>query len=507
MTLVSCVHAAALPLQLLALRLRTADSVDHGDPRARIPIAVVDKDKPLGRVLAVNAAARAQGVKEGMRYGEALSLVSALRAGVVREDELKAAHLALHQMLMGFSPEVEPKADEPGTFWLNASGLKRLFGTRERWSQAIRDTVAQHGFCVRVVVGERRFDVYCLARAGPRFTVPEAVPLHALMGGVAALDVATVQELALLGIHSVGDLAQMPLAPLQERYPRLAQWWAQAQAEVPLQAVRQAQRYAERMQFEPPDADSERLLFACKHLLARVLPRLASERLAVSTLRLEWGLERRVGGQTAIETIIEPAQPVLLDKVLIDLLRLKLESLVLPVRVFELRLEAVAVPATTEQLALFNAKQARSLEGAQRALARVRAALGDVAGVAVVRAFHAPERQFEWEAVSCLTVPRETLSTPTLSRQAALRQSPPRAGVADAISPTLLAQAPHLRAVTENIPPFDAAHAAAGPLLVRRLWSEPRKLAQPPQAAAGPYRVASGWGRMARDYYYARQRG
>ena len=33
---------------------------------------------------------------------------------------------------------------------------------------------------------------------------------------------------------------------------------------------------------------------------------------------------------------------------------------------------------------------------------RVRAALGDVAGVPILRAFHSPEHQFEWEAVAKL---------------------------------------------------------------------------------------------------------
>ena len=139
----------------------------------------------------------------------------------------------------------------------------------------------------------------------------------------------------------------------------------------------------------------------------------------------------------------------------------------------------------TEQLALFNAKQGRSLESAQRALARVRAALGDVAGVPVVRGFHAPERQFEFAAVSCLQAPLEQLPK-RRTRESSDRES----------------EVPRLRLVSEVSATLSGS--ASGPLLVRRLWAEPRKLARAPQAAAGPYRVASGWGRMSRDYYYVR---
>ena len=110
----ACVDLPALPLQLLLRK--------YPDWRTR-PAAVVDSDKPQGRLLWVNDKARSSRILPGMRYAAALSLNGDLRAAVVPANEIERAVGAIGKRMERFTPGVEPATDEPGVFWLDASGL------------------------------------------------------------------------------------------------------------------------------------------------------------------------------------------------------------------------------------------------------------------------------------------------------------------------------------------------------------------------------------------------
>ena len=109
----ACVDLPAFPLQLLLKR--------HPEWRER-PAVVVDEDKPQGKVLWVNERARASRILPGMRYAAALTLAGDLRAAVVSAVQIERAVGALVKRLIYFTPGVEPSRDEPGVFWLDASG-------------------------------------------------------------------------------------------------------------------------------------------------------------------------------------------------------------------------------------------------------------------------------------------------------------------------------------------------------------------------------------------------
>ena len=110
----ACVDVPALPLQLLLRQ--------HPD-WAEQPVAVVDTDRPQGRVLWVNSRARRSRVLPGMRYAAALSLAAGLHAGEVGRGTIDRAIAFVAERLREFSPGVEPVQDDPGAFWLDASGL------------------------------------------------------------------------------------------------------------------------------------------------------------------------------------------------------------------------------------------------------------------------------------------------------------------------------------------------------------------------------------------------
>src|SRR4029077_18258405 len=114
---------------------------------------------------------------------------------------------------------------------------------------------------------------------------------------------------------------------------------------------------------------------------------------------------------------------------ILDLARLRLESMQFAAGVIEIELEAESCGATVEQICLFerlvlspsamlriNSDEgpARDLDAANRGLARLRAEFGDDAVVqAKLKNGHLPEARFAWEPLSRVKLPEPKLETPT----------------------------------------------------------------------------------------------
>jgi len=151
----ACAEIPALPIQLL---LRA-----HPDWRNH-PTVVVAQDLPQSPVLWVNEPARRGGVVPGLRYASALTLAPRLHAGVMPDPEVARAVGTVTETLRQFSPHVEPARDEPGVFWLDASGLERLHASLRDWAQSIRDALSRIEFDAAIAVGFTRFGTYAAAR-------------------------------------------------------------------------------------------------------------------------------------------------------------------------------------------------------------------------------------------------------------------------------------------------------------------------------------------------------
>ena len=174
----ACVDLPALPLQLVLRQ--------HPKWKSR-PVAVVDRDKPQGRILWVNEEARRARILPGMRYAAALSLSGDLRASEVPSDDIDHAVESILTLLWKFSPEVEPSREEPGVFWLGATGLTSsavssplvppegtvpLYASLTEWAGLIRSSLeSEEHLESSVVVGFRKFATWALAR-----TAAVAVP-------------------------------------------------------------------------------------------------------------------------------------------------------------------------------------------------------------------------------------------------------------------------------------------------------------------------------------------
>jgi protein ImuB len=484
---VACLDLPGFPLQL----------VWRQEPAWRTqPVVVIDDDRPQGEVLWACERARAAGVLIGQRYAYALSLCGGLRARVVPSGQIDEAITELRTALHRLSPGVEP--GEPGTFWLDGEGLDRVFpdgdgdgggGRGRAWGAAIAEAVVALGYRGTVVVGFSRFATYAIARArrlGVTVFASDAEE-RAAAGAVplARLDIeAKLREaLARLGVMRVGELVRLPGGGILERFGHDAHRLYQLAAGErwdPLVPVAPPEAPDERVLLDDDEDDIERLVFASKGAIDRLLDRLAARCRALTALHLELTLKHAVGHVELRAECIKPAQPTLDGRSLLRLVHLRLTGMPPAAPVNAVRVWADDVAASREQLALFAQKPRRDLRAADEALARLRAELGDDAVVRpVLRDGHLPEASFGWERLAHV-----------------VRATPPAGG------------APLVRPLVRRV----FAHPQLLPAQIRLGRDDGWLLSSLEHGSVvrihGPYVVSGGWWTQAvhREYHFAELR-
>ena len=392
----ACVEVRALPLQLLA----------HRHPEwVGFPIAVVDRNTPQGIVAWVNESAWRSGIRTGFRHADALSLAPTLRAGSISQAEIEEGVAAIAKRLHRFSPEIEPASDSPGVFWLNAAGLGLLYPSLADWARALAGDLEQAGFRATVVAGFTRFGTYAAARTRAAVSAPLVfddvreeretalrTPLERL-----GLDPKLRDILSKLGVHTIGTFLRLPAAGLRERFGadayelhRMASGglWA------PLVPHAVEESIEDKTVLDEPVVDALVLLALVRRMLTPLVEQLAQKECAVGSLHLLLALDTK---ENLLETV-RPARATLDMRVLLDLLQLKFHGGRLPAGVREIHVRIERVAADREQLSLFRTAARRDLGAGARALARIRAELGDPAVVrARLREGHLPEAGFVWE--------------------------------------------------------------------------------------------------------------
>lgn len=498
---IACVALPAFPLQLV-LRRR---------PQWRgEPAAVLEQDNPLAALLWVNEAALRAGILPGMRYAAALSVDHRLRATTVLGDERDAAVAALHRHLLRYSPRVEPAAGDPGVFWLDAGGLERVSGAPGQWAGRLWRSLRRAQLVAGVTVGYTRFGACCLSRAHREVLVLGApadelaacrrVPLSRL-----DLEPAVRDDLARLGLMTIDDLLRLPASGLGARFGAATLALVQAArglAFAPLQPTLPPEPVRAVELFDEPEADAWRLLFVLKRLLHPLLARLADETRAAASLRLELRLGDRA--RTRLTHELRPAAPTLDVVLLTELVRLRLESLDLAAGVEEAAVELEPAPAPPAALELFRRRPRRDPEAAARAIARLRAELGDRAVArAALRPGHLPEQAYEWREAGASAPAAGAAGAPGAGAGAAV------GAAASSASPLPVPRAQLVRRVLPRPRPL----LGGGPELIR---TDPRQLLRaagtpgvPQQGEAalrahGPFLVAGGWwsGEVRRAYHY-----
>lgn len=493
----ACVDLPAFPLQLLLRRY----------PEWRdYPVVVVDSDKPQGRILWVNEKARSFCIVPGLRYTAALSLCATLRAGEVSELEIERETASISQNLQHFSPDVEPSCSDPGVFWLNATGLERLYESFEGWAQRLQLLLRQRERLEsKVVVGFSRFATWALAKVcrglavfatqSQEYEAALRVPLERF-----AFDAKVRDSLAKLGVHTVGDFVALPADGIEKRFGN--EVWriyleARGDLKTPLEPCAPQLRRRRKIHLDYSENDLIRLMVVIDDLLQSLVIELRGRDEALTILQVELFFE---GGEKRREQLC-PAAPTIDTEQISELIYLRLSSCKFPDGVTDLVLTVEGVRTQRQQKDLFTPKPLRDTAAANRALARIRAEFGEQA---VVRGRlcggHLPEALFVWERLEGVV--------PIVSSKETLEDQEVRSGGVDSAGARVL------------LSPNDLQPGTG--VLVRRIYSQPLLLPARPRhepdgwmlrglehgpvvRVLGPYTISGGWWRKAlqREYHFA----
>ena len=180
---------------------------------ADVPAAVFKAN----RVVACSAAARAEGVKRGLRRREAQERCPGL---VVLADDRSRDARAFEPVVAAveaFAPRVEVL--RPGVCGLPTRGPSRYFGGDETLAAKVRAAVVgQTGHVCRVGVADGPFAATLAAREG-RIVPPGESPAYLAPLSARALERPDlVETLARLGIRTLGEFAAVPVADVLARF-------------------------------------------------------------------------------------------------------------------------------------------------------------------------------------------------------------------------------------------------------------------------------------------------
>lgn len=464
-SMIACVSVPALPLQLVL-----AENPDWVED----PVVVVEEDKPLASILWVNRQAQALAIRRGMRFREAKSMTSRLRAQTVPDLALTRANERILQVLLRVSPKVEPSERWSGIFWVDPAGLQRLFGTSQQWVDRVLLELQKFSFQGSVVLGFSRYATFALARSSSGAHVmpsreKEQNWAHKISLQRLNLDPRLLEEMMVLGVRTLGDLKRLPRADLRLRYGEEAEALHRLitdQSWVPLKGKLPVQSICEEIEVNPPDDNITRLIFGMKRVVHRVVERLNKRCEAVAVIRVKLFLEHK----ESLEESIETAHPTLDVVQLVDLLRLRFSKRKLSSRVHHIRIVAESVRVHLRQAALWQAKKGNA-EAASRGLARVKAIWGSTAVTRMVlQKGILPEARFRGSPIVVVQCP-EAFWEAEKSRPRVRRML---------LLPTLLPEIPKYE------PERWLGHHGA----VEQMW--------------GPYRINGGWWakRVTRDYYF-----
>ncbi|GAC1420664.1 MAG: DNA polymerase Y family protein [Candidatus Velthaea sp.] len=437
-----------------------------GDPSVALdaPVLVADKLE-RGRVLEVSRAAAAFGARAGMTLVQGQA--AARDARVVVDDPGTDASVwnAMLEALDAASPLIED-----GGWGCAFCEMHGIEGGADGWLGAVRAALAGFDLPLRLGVAASKFVARAAALAADGTAVPDdgaAEFLAPLPIETLELDSATIERFTILGVNTLGELAALPHGPFVRRFGADAARWhdrARGIDRRPLTPRPREMRIDRTLYGEGTAAHEEQVLFALRTLVGRVVDDLSTTGKRCGKLVL--ALECEDGD--VHEIVSRVAQPTAQPATLFELLRARLEGVVLRSSVAGLRLSAEGLEDGGVQIALFAASDPDP-DTLGIVIARLDAALGETHALRA-RVLEGPrvERRFALEPFTL-----DALVTKNWASAA----PPP----ADALPGSATLQ---YRIVTP------------APVDVMLGGGVPRFVGSPPQAVlevAGPWRVDEGW--------------
>lgn len=346
-SLYAAFHAAEFPAQSI-LRLRP-------DLKAK-PIAILDGVAPLERACSLNLHARNLGIDIGMTRHEieAIREVCALARSL---DTESAARSVLLETLSSYSPRIEETFSHTACgFVLDISGSERLFGPPEAIAKRLHSAISVVGFRASVCVSHN-FDAARICAEfkrginiipiGQEARVIASIPIAALQ-----LDPEHHETFATWGIHTLGDLAELPEEEMISRLGQQAKRWIKLSRgilEHMFQPIEAAFELKEHLEFEMPIEQLDSLLFIGANMINNLVARATGRAMSLATLKIQMSLEKQI----SYERVIRPAIPSNDCKFLLKLLQLEIAAHPPQAAITSLTLAAEAGQNSKVQLGLF----------------------------------------------------------------------------------------------------------------------------------------------------------
>jgi protein ImuB len=268
---------------------------------ARCPPGVAMAVLEGGRVLACSAAARDEGVAEGLRRRQAESLCPRLEVVTADRGRDARAFEPVVAAVASFAPRVE--VTTPGACAVATRGPSRYFGGDAALAARVAETVdgvlGRAGACL-VGVADGPFAAGQAARLG-RPGQPVIVPPGGSAAFLAPLPVTTLGAVLAtapaladlwgrLGVRILGDLAALPPAAVTARFGpdgAVASRLARGLDERPLEASVPPPDLTVTAELDPPVESVETASFVAKALADRLCARLAGSGLVLTCVGIE----------------------------------------------------------------------------------------------------------------------------------------------------------------------------------------------------------------------------
>ncbi|WP_375210700.1 DUF6504 family protein [Hyphococcus sp.] len=188
---------------------------------ASAPIVLYEKAKSALRIRAMDARAAKLGFYRGQALADARAIEPNLMALEADRDEKARAFRRLAEALMRYSPIVS--VQETGEVFIDITGCQRLFGGEDVILEDLTSRIRRAGYSVRAAIADTPGAAWALARYGEAGVVEEgahdaaiaSLPVEALRLAPALSD-----RLRRLGLKRVGQLYDMPRAPLTARFTK-----------------------------------------------------------------------------------------------------------------------------------------------------------------------------------------------------------------------------------------------------------------------------------------------
>ena len=440
------------------------------------------------RVLALSPAARASGLRCGMRHASVALLLPQAQAGVqlhVRESAREVQALQESALaLLQYTPLVT--LAEQATLLLDIGASLRLFGGIRALCREVAASMQRLGFSASLACAPTARGAWLLAQAGGR----RCLGLPKLARYLDQLPVtllpplqAFLPWLAGIGCTTVAELRRLPRAGLQRRCGKaVLEMLDAAYGQTPelFEWIEAPPHFKARFEFFERVLETDGLDYAVQRLLAQMSGWLCARHLAVQGIHLFLIHER---GRYAIEPTqieIQLGEPSCQETHLLRLLKERLRQCELPAAVMSLVLEAVQVqPVAPVSESLFPEPGGTPADY-QRLLELLTARLGGENVLqAMPKADYRPEMANQWLPVMSLVKSAKPMSSMQAMGPGGQGTELPR--------PCWLLAKPVALLLRDNRP----------------FYGSPLKMVSPPE------RIESGWWNgelVLRDYFVAQGR-